>query len=583
MENKQQKLRTCLQENHYIIPSYQSYGGLSGYQDYGILGTKIRNKVVSLWRDFFINDDSDTIVEIETPNIMPYNTLKASGHVDRFTDFVVYDVNGVCYRADHLAKNWFKSNNMANTAEKVDTWDQQMLESNINKYKMVQCPVDESVKVQRKNLMFEVPSSVLASEHNIDFLRPELAQGIFVNYKVCQQFLQKEPPFGISQVGKSYRKEISPQQYTRMREFWQAEIEYFVDPLNKTHPNFDMLKTTIIPIMTSDMQIKNVQTPLQVSIEEAVSKKLISHTLMAYFLAKIYLFALKIGLNKVRFRQHLPHEMAHYASECWDLETYVNDDWLECVGCADRGSFDLQAHSSFGNTQLKARRQLVDGKTVVTLKPRLDMKIIGQRYKSQAVDIIQYFNNMGQTQLKDMADTMFRENDTMYISINDSICVLTKDMIKIEEVITKIQHEDYYPHVIEPSFGIDRLIYSIFEQNFWARESDGQRIVLSLPSALSPYNVAVFALSKNETLLPLVDSIRKTLSTSGFRCYLDNSSTNIGKRYSRVDEMGIKFAITVDFDSLVDNQVTIRERDSMTQIRVDINKLLEHVSELNSN
>lgn len=591
MQNKQQKLKTCLQENHYIIPSYQLYGGLSGYQDYGILGTKIKNKVVSIWRDFFVNDDTDTIVEIETPNVMPYASLKASGHVDRFTDFVVYDSEGNCYRADHLAKNWFKNNNLNAIADKVDTWDQQTLEYNINKYKMIVL-IDEHtkaqlpIKVNTKNLMVEVPSTT--NEHGIDFLRPELAQGIFINFKTCQQFLQKEPPFGIAQIGKSYRKEISPQQYVRMREFWQAEIEYFTDPLNKTHPNFDSLKDTIIPLMTSDMQLKNTLIPIKISINEAVNKKLISHQLMSYFLAKIYLFVTKIGIHedKIRFRQHLPHEMAHYASECWDLETFVNGDWLECVGCADRGSFDLQAHSSFGartnNASLKARRTLTENKTVTLFKPKLDMKTIGQRYKNLSNDIIQHFNNMNQLQLKDMKDTLFKENDTMYISINSNICVLTKDMIKIEEITNKIQWEEYFPHVIEPSFGIDRLIYSLFEQNFWSRPQDEQRIVLSLPSILSPYNVAILPLSKNDNLLPLVEIIRKTLSISGFRCYIDNSSANIGKRYSRIDESGVKFVITVDFESLKDNQVTIRERDTMNQIRVDIDKILDNLNELSS-
>ena len=587
MQNKQNRLKTCLQENNYIVQAYQHYGGLSGYQDYGVLGTRIKNKFISSWRDDFVNDDSDNIIEIETPNIMPYMALKASGHVDRFTDFVVYDNDGICYRADHLAKSWFKNNNMESNADKVDTWDQQTLENNINKYKMIMPIVDEytkipsQIKVVKKNLMFEVPST--SNEHGIDFLRPELAQGIFVNFRVCQQVLQKDPPFGIAQVGKSYRKEISPQQYTRMREFWQAEIEYFTDPLNKTHSNYDKFKDTIIPLLTSDMQTKNSNTPILISINDAVEKKLISHKLMAYFLSKIYLFVLKMGIHvdKVRFRQHMPHEMAHYASECWDLETYVNNDWLECVGCADRGSFDLQAHS-FGNSLMKSKRLLSDGKTVMTYKPRLDMKIIGQRYKNLSAGIMQYFNGMSQSQLKDLKDTLFKENDTTYISIDNNICILTKDMIKIDEIIIKVQHEDYFPHVIEPSFGIDRLIYSIFEQNFWARENDDQRIVLSLPSILSPFDVAILPLSKNDNLLPLVKTIKKTLGSYGFKCHTDNSGTSIGKRYTRIDEMGIKFAITIDFDSLNDNKVTIRERDTMSQIRVDIDKILENLSNTGS-
>lgn len=582
--SKQQKLRTCLQENHYILPSYQAYGGFSGYQDYGILGCRVKNKLLEIWRNTFINDDSDTIVEIETPNVMLYDILKASGHVDRFTDYVVYDEAGVCHRADHLVKNWFKDNNMKSMADKVDSMDQSQLEFNINKYKMLvkaDSKHNGQYKVEKKNLMFEVASWTV--QNNLDFLRPEQAQGIFVNFKNCQQFLQREPPFGIGQIGRSYRKEISPQQFTRMREFTQAEIEYFVDPLNKTHNNFKYYETVSIPLMTAQMQTKNDHFASMVTIKEAVDRAMVSHELMAYFLAKIYQFALKVGLkeDKIRFRQHMPHEMSHYASECWDLETFVNGDWLECIGVADRGSYDLQSHTTSSNTQFKARRVLDKPLIYTQYKVRLDMKQIGLRYKDLASKISQHFNNLSQSDIQNMKTTMFKDGDTTYVCIDDTICVLTKDMVRVDEDTKSTTYEDYIPHVIEPSFGIDRLIYSIFEQNFWSRENDEQRIVLSLPHVLAPYDVAVFALSKNDKLIPVVNQIRSTLQTSGFKCYTDNSSTNIGKRYARVDEMGIKFVITVDFDSLNDNHVTIRERDTMNQVRVSMENIIESLNKIN--
>jgi len=577
MQNKQQRLKTCLQENHYILPSYQTYGGLSGYQDYGILGTKLKNKLISLWRNYFVDDHTDTIVEIETPTVIPYNILKASGHVDRFTDYVVYDSKNICHRADHLAKKWFKDNDMAEIADEVDTWTQQILEDNINKYKMIQVTTDKIV-IQRKNLMFEVPSE--SNDYNIDFLRPELAQGIFVNFKNCQQFLQKDLPFGVASYGSSYRKEISPQQYVRMREFRQAEIEYFVDPKNKEHPNFDTLKYTMIPLMTELMQINNEKSALDISIEDAVTNKLINNKLMGYFLAKIYLFAIQIGLHpeKLRFRQHLSHEMAHYALECWDLETFVNSDWLECVGCADRGSFDIQVHSVSGNEDLKCKRTLSEPKIVVTLKPKFNMKSIGKQFGNMTAQIVKYFNDITQMELKCAKDVIDHTGE-INITIQNNTYNLVKDMLTIEEISTNITFEEFYPHVLEPSFGIDRLIYSVFEQNFWSRKDDDSRIVLSLPPTLSPYNVGIFALVKCDQLNLVVNSINEMLSTNSFKCYLDTSSTKIGKRYVRADEMGIKYVITVDFETLEDKQVTIRERDSMSQIRVDIDKLLENINQ----
>ena len=567
MQNKQQKLRTCLQENHYILPSFQAYGGLSGFQDYGVEGSKVKNKFLSVWREFFLNDIADTIVEIETPAIVPYNILKASGHVDRFTDFIVYDKYNICYRADHLAKNWFKTNNMIDMADKVDTWDQSTLEENINKYNML----NQTVTVEKKNLMFDV---AFTTPEDINFLRPEIAPAMFVNFKLIQQYLKTNCPFGIAQIGKSYRKEISPSPYTRMREFNQAEIEYFVDPLNKTHKNFNKYKDIKIPLLTADMQQKNNFEYILVSVDEAVSSGLIKQQIMAYFLAKIYMFALKIGLKEknIRFRQHMSHEMAHYAIECWDLEAYVNNDWLECVGCADRGSFDLQTHSKYGNMQLSAKRQLKKSIEQITLEPKLNLKLIGKTIGKFTPIVVKDFENFTQENLKEIKDKI--DNNEFSIKFDNTIYPITKEMITIEQVTKIIDYEEFYPHVIEPSFGIDRLLYAVFEQNFWARDNDDQRIVLSLPKILCPYDVAVVTLSKNDELNKLVDSIHTMLFKYGIKCYRDDSSISIGKKYARLDELGISTVITVDFDSLKDNKVTLRDRDTTKQNRVSINNEL---------
>lgn len=558
-----QKLKTSLQENYYIVPSYQTYGGSSGFHDFGVLGKKMKNNLINAWRENFINDPTDTIVEIETPTIMPYNILYSSGHVQRFTDFIVYDIDNNCYRADHLAKKWFKDNNMSSLADKVDTWNKDVLQENINKYKMIKTK-DDLAEVLTKNLMFEVPST--SNNFGIDFLRPELAQGIFVSYGNCQKFLNKEPPFGISQTGSSYRKEISPQPFTRMREFSQAEIEYFFDPKNKTHHNFEKYKDTIIPILTGNMQLNN-ESIITVTVEEAIKRNLISSPLMAYFLARIYIFAMSIGLNKVRFRQHLPHEMSHYAVECWDLETFVNSDWLECVGCADRGDYDLKSHNNVSVPKVHAKRELQVPMEISKLSAKLNMKMIGQIYGKNTVLIQNYFANLSQDELEKIANkTVIEFTDPN----TNTEYKLDSSLIEIVKESYKNTHETYVPHVLEPSFGIDRLMYSILEQNFWLRPDSEQRLVLSLPNILSPYSVAIYPLSKNVKFNPIIDNLEKILDKNKLSYHKDNSSTTIGKRYTRADEMGIKYVITVDFDSFNDNKVTIRERDSMSQIRVPI-------------
>jgi len=582
MDNKQQRLRTSLQENYYITPSYQVYGGSSGFHDFGILGKKLKNKLVNMWRDYFINDETDTIVEIETPTIMPYDILNASGHVQRFTDYIVYDENNICYRADHLAKNWFKANNLSHLADQVDTWNRQVLQENINNYKMIKPKTPNTfVEVTTKNLMFEVPST--SNNFGIDFLRPELAQGIFVSYNNCQKFLQKEPPFGIAQTGTSYRKEISPQPYVRMREFNQAEIEYFFDPTNKSHHNFDIYKNISVPILTSEMQLNNETKPIIVTLESAIENKLISSQLMAYFIGRVYLFAMKVGLkpDKVRFRQHLPHEMSHYAVECWDLETFVNDDWLECVGIADRGSYDLSSHNNHTVPKVYAKRVLNVPVEIKFLKAKLNMKVIGQTFGDTTAIIRDYFGNMSENNLQDLKNILVDPNvNHITFETNKKQYSINKSMVEVVEESQVKVHESYVPHVLEPSFGVDRLLYSILEQNFWARESDTQRIVLSLPNELLPYDVAVFPLSKNIKFNPVIEQISKDLNQSKFTIYKDNSSTSIGKKYSRADEMGIKFAITIDFDTFNDNQVTIRERDSTKQIRVSIVDIAKHLKQI---
>lgn len=575
MLNKQQTLKTCLQENQFISPAYQSYGGLSGYHDYGILGIKLKNKFLQEWRSFFL--ENNDIFEVENNIITPYNVLDASGHVERFTDFVVYDDNNICYRADHLAKKFFKEHKMNTLAEQVDSWNQSTLELHINKYKMLDNK--ESIVVTKKNLMFEVPSVNTDNNNKLDFLRPELAQGIFVNFKEYQQFLQKDINFGIAQIGNSYRKEISPQQFTRMRCFSQAEIEYFCDPINKTHHNFDNYKNTIIPILTVDMQLKNINEPLLTTVNDAVQKKLINHELIAYFLAKIYLFAMKIGLkqDKIRFRQHMNNEMAHYAIQCWDLETLVNNDWLECIGCADRGSYDLECHSKRSNVNHIARRKLTIPITTEKLVAKIDKKILGQQHKSNSGEILKYFDTITHSELEKI-----NTNKLLVLNINNKNTEIdTTEFLSITEQSLTQTHEEYYPHVIEPSFGIDRLIYSILEQNFWARDNDIQRIVLSLPYILSPYDVSIQTLSKKPELVTLANKIYVDLCDKKLKCHLDNSSTNIGKRYARIDEIGIKYVITIDFESLVDNRITIRERDTMIQIRVDILEIYKTLKQLN--
>ncbi|XWV25635.1 glycyl tRNA-synthetase [Tupanvirus deep ocean] len=573
-------LKTFLQENQFIIPSYQHYGGFTGFQDYGVLGFQLKNKIINLWRSCMLDSN---IYEVEIPSIMSHSILKASGHVDRFTDYVVHDSNGLCYRADHLAKKWFNEHNMPDMANQVDSWNQDTLELNINNYQMLDC----QVKVTKKNLMIEVPSNTLVLGADTDFLRPELAQGIFVNFKVYQSYFQHEDagfkPFGIAQVGKSYRKEISPQPFTRMREFTQAEIEYFFDPENKSHNNFKKYEDVVIPLLTDNMQENGIDVAINTTIKNAIEQNLISHQLMAYFLGKIYTFAKKLGLkdNKIRFRQHQKNEMAHYANQCWDLECLVNGSWLECVGCADRGCYDLTAHSKINSKQpLSAKRKLAEPivTTNILIKPNISKmpNIYGKFFNS----IKTYFAQIDQDTAKEVAGYISKGGDFM-VKIEDCDYMFHDSMFTVSESKVNITHQTFVPHVLEPSFGIDRLFYAVLEQNIWQREIDERRLVLSLTNDLVLYDVAVFPLHKKEEMCKLADEIKNRLVEAGYKCYTDDSGTAIGKKYVRCDEIGVKYAVTVDPGTLKNGIVTIRNRDTMNQITVHYNDLTSELKKLN--
>ena len=572
-------LKTFLQENQVIGQSYQHYGGLAGFQDYGIIGCQIKNRLLNIWRDFFLGVD---IHEVELPSIMPHAVLKASGHVDRFTDYVVYDHSGCCHRADHLAKKWFQDNKMDEMASQVDSWDQETLELNINKYGMLDFVDDAghraqiNIRVQRKNLMIEVPSNALmaaaaASDATEDFLRPELAQGIFVNFKMYQSYFQQEAgdfkPFGIAQIGKSYRKEISPQPFSRLREFSQAEIEYFVDPLCKNHTDYDRYSRTVVPLLTSNMQENGTENVITISIADAISQNLISHKLMGYFLAKIYLFAERIGLrnNKIRFRQHQKNEMAHYASQCWDLECQANGSWLECIGCADRGCYDLSAHSKAGK-EFNAKRKLPTPQTSTQIAIKPVLSKMGHLGKNLS-EVKAYFYNLDQESAQRIAN-LIRTGEKFYLEVNGTPSMFESSMFEVKENTITITHESFIPHVLEPSFGIDRLMYALLEQNIWYREKDERRAVLSLPDEMAVYDVAVFPLHKKEEMVKTANHIREMLCDSKFRCYTDDSNTAIGKRYVRCDEIGVRKVVTVDPGTLQTGEVTIRDRDTMEQITV---------------
>lgn len=545
-------LHKLLIENQIIIPSYGHYGGLAGFQDYGLLGMKIKNNLIDVWKKHFLSDSN--IFEVETPILMPYDILKASGHVDRFTDPIIYDKENHCYRADHLIKNFLKQNPAISV--NVDNMNINELETFIKKYNLIDI---DNPCVKTENLMF--------SSQNDTYLRPEIAQGIFVNFKKYYEFI-KELPFGIAQIGKSFRKEISPKPLLRMREFTQAEIEFFFDPYSTSYYKYEPFKESILPLLSSDNQLKDGEVE-KISLEQAIQNKLLSNQIYAYFLAKIYNFALAIGLkpDKIRFRQHLPTEMAHYASCCWDLESLIDGDWIECIGVANRQDYDLKAHSH--TNSLAVIKSAPQTRKIIK---SINKKEINKRYGKDQKYVYDHINKIKSNQivLQMMTANILDDgsDEATYITDdNKSIdIILDKDCITIED---EIYYPEHCAHVIEPSFGIDRLLYAIFDQNYSIYNES--RPILALTQELSPYKLAIFQLSNKLELLDIVNSLCLKFETVGIKIYTDFSGSTIGKKYIRTDKYGIKYVITVDFETLKDSTITIRNRDDMKQERIPMN------------
>lgn len=552
-----EELKAFIYHNKFIVPSgqqYQSDFSTKGFQTYGPYGLFIRNKLIEFWRSILI--DGTHVFEIETPNIVQRKILENSGHVKRFNDFVAYQTDEtnkekIKFRADHLVKDYYKSNNLI-PEKNVDNMTGEELQTIIKGNKLI-LGNPETIVVEPLNLMFSVGDS--------SFLRPETAQGIFVEFPT---FFEGTLPFGMAQVGKSFRNEITPHPFTRLREFTQAEIEYFFDPAHPEHPYYnETMDNLSIPLLSQSVQLASPNSDsINWSLKDAIDFGIISNNIIAFYLAKIYEFALKIGLDKskIRFREHLPNEMAHYAIQCWDLECLVDKNWLECVGCAYRGNYDLTVHNTNG------QNEVVIGKTEITrykiaLNKGLDKDVVKNCYKYA----VTFLNKDNDTDL---------EFVTAVLDKLVELYGLKKDMCEIKS-IKEYQVNKIIPHVIEPSFGIDRLFYSVMSHCLKKRKNDETRLVFD-NNELGLYQVALFQLSNHVELLKYLNDVvipafRSNSKKINF--LTEMSAISIGKRYVRADQLGIKLCVTIDFETLKDNTLTIRDRNTGAQYRCTIDQL----------
>ena len=449
MVESMEKIVALCKNRGFIYPGSELYGGLSNTWDYGPLGVEFKNNVKKAWLKKFVQE-SQYNVGLDSAILMNPEVFVASGHVGGFSDPLM-DCKDckTRHRADKLIEDTGARAEGMSFKEMTDY----IKENNI---KCPNCGSSNFTDIRKFNLMFKTFQGVTEEAKNEIYLRPETAQGIFVNFQNIQRTTRKKVPFGVAQIGKSFRNEITPGNFTfRTREFEQMELEFFCAP-GKDMEWFEYWKE----------------------------------------FCKNWLLSLGIEEKNIKMRDHAKEELSHYSTATTDIEFLFPFGWGELWGIADRTDFVLRQHQEHSGKSLE------------------------------------YFDPQ--------------------------------------------TNEKYLPYVIEPSLGADRVALA-FLCNAYNEEKleNEERIVLKLHPALSPYKAAILPLTKK-----LKENATELYSKLSKHFMIDYDDTgSIGKRYRRQDEIGTPFCITYDYDSINDNQVTIRDRDSMTQERISIDKIKDYISD----
>lgn len=482
------ELASFCRKTGFVFPSAEIYGGFSGFWTYGPLGVEMKNKIKNLWWKDFVQSRED-VVGIDGSIITHPKVWEASGHAEGFIDpLVACNKCGNRHRADHIVEETLKIQ-----AEGLNIEDLNKLIKQ-NKIKCPKCKA-ELGDTNVFKLMFKTYVGPIENEKNTAYLRPETAQNIFTDWKPVLDSTRIKLPFGIAQIGKAFRNEISPRNFMfRSREFEMMEIEFFVDPSKKNTVPVSILNDVLSVKM--NVLSKQMQKFKEMTLKECLAKKIIKNKWQGYWIAKYYKWLLELGIKpkNLRIRQHSKKELSHYAEDTWDIDYKFTFGWKELMGNANRTTFDLEQHQKFSNKNL----------------------------------------------------TYFDESTG----------------------------KRFIPYVAsEPSIGVDRLFLALISDAYKLERVKGkERIVLRLDRKVVPYEIGIFPLVNKKGLPEKAREVFKLLQNH-FSTFYDNSGS-IGRRYRRQDMIGTPFGITIDFDTLEDNSVTIRDRDSMAQKRVKIPDLI---------
>ena len=549
-----QELLSLCKRRGFLWPAYEIYGGVGGLFDYGPLGAAMKANIENYWRQLYVLGEG--FQEIACPIVAPEPVFKASGHVDAFSDMYVECTKcGEVYRADHLAKG-LHDNPASLTEEQLG----KVLSEN-----RVRCDAcgGELSSPRRFNLMFK--TSIGAGRGKVAYLRPETAQGMFVNFSQIYRYGREKLPVGAVQVGRAFRNEISPRQgLLRLREFNMMEAELFVHPDDKTWPRFRQVSGERLTLVPSTGQ------PVSMTLAEAVAKGVIVNEVLAYFMWLTYKFAVDVGLDpaRLRFRQHEKTEMAHYASDCWDLEADIAYGWTELVGVADRGCYDVQAHVTHSAADLTAFERFDEPREVEFEAVRPKYEVLGPLFKGNAKAVAEALSKLPPDAVKGKSEVL--------VDVEGKPTAVPSKCFELVVRKEKVSGRKIIPHVIEPSYGVDRILYSILDHAF--RKSDDY-IRLALKPLVAPVKVGVFPLMPRDGLDAIALGIFDELRSAGIPAQYDDSGS-IGRRYARMDEIGTPWCVTVDYDTKSDGTVTVRDRDSTEQVRIGKGLVTQAVRQL---
>ncbi len=540
--------------------SYEIYGGVSGFATYGSLGARLKQNIERKLREMFVNRLG--ILEIESPVITPEKIFEASGHIEHFKEPMVGCAK--CkkrFRADHLLRECL---NMSEAeCEKLSLAE---LKETIEKQKIC-CPECGGTLDEPKHFLTMFKTTIGPYSEAVGYGRPEAAQGIFVEFKRLYEMARSKLPFGALQIGHALRNEISPRQgLLRLREFTIVDLEFFFDP---EEPDCYLLKEVeneTLRLLLAETKLKGSEELTEVTVKEALKRGYIKSEWQATFMAFANKLLVDLGVpaDRQRFIEKLPWERAHYSLQTFDQETLVERwGWVEVSGHAYRTDHDLKGHAEFSGEDMHVFKEYEKPveKEQFAIKPI--MAKLGPVFKNEAGRVAELLSKVDPREVEKSM-----KKDGCYMLGKNKILPEYVD-IKCQKTIERGRR--FIPHVVEPSFGSDRLLYVAFEYAYRVKED---RNLLSFPREIAPLQAGVYPLVSKDGLPEKAMEVHKMLLDEGFLSEFDEAGS-IGRRYARADEIGVALGITVDYDTFNDSTVTIRDRDSWKQVRAKVEALPE--------